>query len=462
MPLKRALGGSQFFTLSFGGIVGLGWIVGMGEWLGKAGPGGAILAFLAGGLVMVLVGFCYGELGAMFPVSGGEVAYTYETFGVPTCFMTGWFLVLSYVTTVLFEAISVGWIASTLVPRIEGPLLYTIRGTPIHRGTLLLEIGVIALISLLNYLGVEPAARLQDLLTYSKIAFAIVFISLGIGWGQATNLQPLFRGGPPGNAWAGISSVFLTTPFWLIGFNSVAQMMEEKAPRTSLKVVGHMIFLSIVAATVFYCLVILSCSMIVPWMDLLHLNLPAATAFEVAFHSRLLPRTVLVAGLLGNVTVLNGTFLSASRVLFALGRAQIISPRLGVVHRSFGTPVAAVTLVATACFGGVFLGRGALLPVVNVTSTCTALAFVLVCLSVIKLRRSRTSQESAYRVPGGRATATLGALASVCIFFLSLYQPYVSGGKSFPLEWTLLIGWSLLGVLFWAGAGRIRLVRLTT
>ena len=61
----------------------------LGDWLRQAGPLGAMLAFVAGGLVMTVVGLCYAELATLLPVSGGELAYAYEAYGVKACFAAG-------------------------------------------------------------------------------------------------------------------------------------------------------------------------------------------------------------------------------------------------------------------------------------------------------------------------------------------------------------------------------------
>src|ERR1051326_508641 len=114
--LQKTIGSWQFFTLSFAAIVGVGWIVVLGGWLRQSGPIGAVIAFLLASVAMMLVGLCYAELVTTLPVSGGEIAYAYEIFGLRTSFVTGWFLALVYVATATFEAISAGWIAAVLFP----------------------------------------------------------------------------------------------------------------------------------------------------------------------------------------------------------------------------------------------------------------------------------------------------------------------------------------------------------
>ncbi|MCB1022373.1 MAG: amino acid permease, partial [Acidobacteria bacterium] len=73
-------------------MIGVGWVTALGSWLTQAGPGGAILAFAAGGAVMLLIGLCYAELTAMLPVAGGEVAYAFAAHGAGRAFVVGWFL----------------------------------------------------------------------------------------------------------------------------------------------------------------------------------------------------------------------------------------------------------------------------------------------------------------------------------------------------------------------------------
>ena len=63
---------------------------------------------------MLAVGLCYAELSSALPVSGGEVAYAYEIFGLRASFVTGWFLVLVWLSAASFEALSAGWIATVL------------------------------------------------------------------------------------------------------------------------------------------------------------------------------------------------------------------------------------------------------------------------------------------------------------------------------------------------------------
>lgn len=143
--LEKALKLRHFFTLCFGTIIGVGWITVLGSWLSEAGSLGAVAAFLGGGFLMILIGLCYTEVATMFPVSGGEVAYAYEIYGVKASFVAGWFLALSYISTVSFEIISVGWVLSYLLPDLQGPVIYVVLGDEVRLGSLLMGLGGAAL-----------------------------------------------------------------------------------------------------------------------------------------------------------------------------------------------------------------------------------------------------------------------------------------------------------------------------
>ncbi len=178
--LKRELKLRHFFVLGFGNIVGVGWIIYVGIWLAQAGPAGSILAFLIGGALMMFIGLCYAELATMLPVTGGEIAYSYEIFGLRTSFAVGWFLALSLITYISFVAISAGWIVNTLIPGFKGALLYSIHGDPVHLGSLMLGLGGVGFFALLNYRGMKSAIRFQEILILALVVFSLVFIGAGI------------------------------------------------------------------------------------------------------------------------------------------------------------------------------------------------------------------------------------------------------------------------------------------
>jgi amino acid transporter len=289
----------------------------------------------------------------------------------------------------------------------------------------------------------------QDILTYTKIAIAVLLICFGFLVGNPTNLEPLFQRGPGGGIWRGVSGVLLTTPFWLSGFNLVAQVMEEKRTDTPMHRVGGMIWLSIATSTVFYILIALACAYVGPWQNIVSADLPAAKAFELAFHSTVATRVVLLVALLGTFTVWNGCAIAACRMLFALGRAYMISSEAGRLHPRYRTPTAAVLFVGVCTALGVLLGRKAISPVINIASATYAVAYVVVSVALIRLRATHPLLARPFRVPGGVPTMVLGVLASFGFLGLALEGPWADSHGNMPPEWIAIIVWSVLGVVAW-------------
>src|ERR1700758_3857892 len=96
LPLRRVLRGTEFFTLAFGSIVGVGWMVVLEDWYRRGGPVGAVLGFLVGGIALGPVAYVYGRLAERIPEAGSEVAYTAAVFPRSISFAAGWSLTLTY------------------------------------------------------------------------------------------------------------------------------------------------------------------------------------------------------------------------------------------------------------------------------------------------------------------------------------------------------------------------------
>ena len=454
--LKRTIGGFGFFALAFGSMIGVGWITALGGWFEQAGPVGAILAFAAGGALMLVIGLCYAEVTPMLPVSGGEVAYAYKAHGTGAAFVIGWFLAFGYLSVSAFEAISVGLVLSYLVPGIDQVPLYEIAGSTVYGSHLALALLFTGFITAINYVGVGVASMVQVALTGIFLLCAAIFVTAGVASGEVANLEPYFGDAALGAAGlGGVLAVFVTVPFWYVGFDTIPQAAEERREGSSLRRLGTYVVLAIVGATLFYVLIILGAGMAGPWQGLVGAPLPTAEAFQAAFESDSLVRVVLVAGLIGLLTSWNWFFLAGSRVLFSLGRGHIVHASFGETHTRHGTPAAAVLFSGVVTFLAACLGRGAILAFVDVGSFCIALAFLGVALSLIKLRKAFPDLERPYRMPGGVALAYLAAAGSVFIMGVMLF-PGSPSMLAWPLEWVILGALTLAGIGFWLGGRAYR------
>ena len=450
--LKKDISGFGFFALAFGSMIGVGWITALGGWFEQAGPVGAIVAFAAGGTLMLIIGLCYAEVTPMLPVTGGEVAYAYKAYGTSKAFIIGWFLAFGYLSVSAFEAISVGLVLSFLLPQIDVFPLYEIAGSTVYATHLLLAFVFTGLITGINYFGVGIASRVQIVLTVLFLLCAVLFVVSGIASGEVGNLAPYFGDSALGSGGlAGMLAVFVTVPFWYVGFDTIPQAAEERRENSPLHRLGLYVVLAIICSTLFYIAIILGAGMAGPWRDIVGEELPTAAAFSAAFESQWLVRLVLIAGLIGLLRSWNGFFLAGSRVLFSLGRGRIIHESFGQAHAKYGTPTTAVLFSGLVTFLSALLGRGAIIAFVDVGSFCIALAFLGVALSLIQLRKKFPDLERPYRMPGGNALAYVAAAGSLFILFVML----VPGSPSrlvWPLEWLILGTLSITGIGFWFAA----------
>ncbi|MGE0589771.1 MAG: APC family permease [Cyclobacteriaceae bacterium] len=453
--LKKDISKIGFFCLAFGAMIGVGWVTAMGPWLRTAGPIGSAIAFAIGGVLMLFIGFCYAEVTAMLPVSGGEVAYAYKAYGSSKSFLVGWFLTFGYLSVSAFEAISIGKIMSYLFPSIDKWPLYNIGGDVIYGSHLLLALIFVALITWINYVGVQSSMRFQVYLTIAFIAIVLGVALAGISVGEFKNLRPFFFQESGNGMIAGIIGVFATVPFWLVGFDTIPQGAEEAKESVSYRTIGILILISIIAAVSFYIVLIISTSMIGDWPSLINTELLTAEAFRIAFGSELVVNTILFAIIIGLLTSWNGFFLAGSRVLFAMGRGRIIAPALGKTHPIYKTPYRAILFSGVVTLIASFLGRGAMIAFVDVGSCCIAAAFLGVSFSFLKLKTKFPNQTRPYKAPGGKVTGYIAVLGSILIL-MAITIPGSPAALRWPLEWVILITLSLLGLIFWVRSKKSR------
>ena len=448
--LKKAIGRLGFFSLAFGSMIGVGWITGLQGMFEQAGPVGTTIAFLLGGALMVVIGLCYAETMKMLPVTGGEVAYAYKAFGTSKAFLIGWCLTLGYLSVSAFEAVSIGIVLSFLI-KIDWWPWYEVGGSIVYGSHVALAFVFTSAVAWINHRGVGLATQIQAGLTLLLVVLAAAFIAAGFYNGEIQNLDPAFGSTQWKVASGGILAVFVTVPFWFVGFDTIPQAAEEREEGFPTHQLGKMLVLAIVGSTIFYVLVFLSVGMTTPWQSIIDQPLPTAAAFETAFGSTFWARLVLIVGLIGLLTSWNGFFLSGCRVLFALGRGHIIHPVFGKTHPKHGTPTAAILLSAVVTFAGSLLGKKAVLVFVNVGSFCIALAFLGVTLSLIKMRRDAGEQVTGLR----RFLPYIAGLGSLFIL-AAMTVPGSPAILPWPMEWIVLGLVLVSGIVFWVSAARIR------
>ncbi len=439
----------QLFTLGVGTIVGVAWLMVLGTVIAGAGPIGAVIAFVVGAVAMIPIALCYAEISGALPYAGGEIVYAFEIFGVGLAYVAGLCLAFIYIINCVFFAVSVGWLVNKLIPGIEGAVLYSLLGEQLRCGDVVIGVVGTVLIAVAHFRGAKTAVQLQDWATYALLIATCIFVIAGFMTGDLRNLRPWVV--PANWAWGagGVLGVLAMTPYFFGGFNTIPQALSELQDSRGREKIAGLLVACLMVSLLFYCLVIVAVSMVLPRPRLLSFDLPVAEAFAAAFKSRALANLVLFAGLVGLIAVWNALFFAATRVLYALGRGYMLHSRLGVLDGRRGSPTAAIVLVSVLTLLGIVLGKSVLLPVVNVTSTLFALMYVIVTVAVLRYRTTGSDVARSFRVPGGTFLVRFGVVFSAYLVCLSLYQQYQSTPGTVPVEWVLLLIFGGAGAVFW-------------
>src|SRR6202049_2448952 len=183
----------DYFALAFGTMIGTGWLVLMDDWLGRGGPLGAILAFALGAVILLPVGYVYGQWVKRLPDAAGEAAYTAQVFPPIVSYVTGWVMLLAYFAVCPWEAIALGKIAAYIFPSLDSVELYRVAGQPVFLPRLLLGIGLTVFLATVNYRGIRLSANFQRVMTSMVLFLFVVVAGISAFHGAPANFHPVFR-----------------------------------------------------------------------------------------------------------------------------------------------------------------------------------------------------------------------------------------------------------------------------
>ena len=446
MALKAVLGRREVFTLAFGAIVGWGWVVLSGDLIEDAGTIGSILAFLAGGALVGIVGLTYAELTAALPRTGGELAFSYRALGPTAAWICSWVLLLTYVGISGFEAVALATVCDYLLPGFGRWPLYEVAGSVVFGSWVLVGIFGTACIATLNWFGIRTSALFQTLATIVLLVIGGSFVLGATVGGTTGNLQPMFTG------WGGFLAVVTVTPFLMIGFDIIPQASEEiSLPSAE---IGRVLLAAVAMATLWYVLIQWSVGFSLSAEARSASELPTAAAAGAAFNSPTAARLVIGAGLMGILTSWNAMFVGATRLVLGMARARLLPAPLARLHATHQTPSGAIVFVTACTLVAPFLGRQALGSIANAASFSAVIAFLMVSLSFVILRRREPELPRPYRVRLGGVVGVAAVLVS--LLFFCLYLPPSPSALIWPIEWGIVLTWFGLGSIAYLAGSRYR------
>jgi basic amino acid/polyamine antiporter, APA family len=439
--LARKLRLTDYFTLAWGTMVGVGWLVVMDDWLTRGGALGALLGFAIGGALLFPIGWVYGKLVAAMPDAAGEIAYTAAAFSHPVSFSTGWMMMLAYFIVCPWEAVAVGRVAGYIVPSLDSLEIYRIAGRPVYLPHLLIGLGLTALLTTLNYRGVRLSATFQNWTAFGTLALFIIFVALGASKGSPRNFPPVFTHAPL----VSFLLVLQIVPYFMTGFESVSKAAEESTPEFRGRGYLKAIWMAVLVGILFYTIIIAAVAFVAPWHELTGQKFMTAVAFQQALGSRWIVNVILAAALLSLFKCFNGNFVAASRMVFALGRRGMIDARAGRIHPQHETPSTAVLCIGLTTGACMLLGDAILVPITEVGSVACAIGWTATCAAYLSMGRSGNQSGLSRLSAIERLVASFGLLVAIAMILMKIV-PAIPG--HFTLyEWLALGIWIAVGAL---------------
>ncbi len=434
----RVLGRWDVLAVAFGAMIGFGWIVLTGGFLADAGTLGAVLAFVIGGVIMALVGLTYAELVSAMPEAGGEHNYVLRGLGSRAAFVTSWSLVFGYISVVAFEAVALPQTMLYLAPDMLAGRLWTVADYDVYATWVAVGVVGAVLITGLNYVGVRPAAVFQSAAVLFLLAVGALLLAGSFVGGSTDNMQPLFVGG-----FGGVVAVLVAVPFLFVGFDVIPQSAGEI--NLPFRQIGKLVVVSVMAAAAFYILVMVTVGSALPQSELAAATLPAAAGMAELWGSRTFGNILVVGGIAGILTSWNGFLLGASRLLYAMAVSGMVPPWFAKVHPRYRTPSNAVLFIGALSVLSPLFGRQMLVWLVDAGGISIVVAFLLVAVTFLVLRRIEPDMERPFRVFQGRSVGVAAALLTLGLGIL--YLPGMPAALIWPYEWLILGAWWLAGVV---------------
>ena len=459
--LKRTLTAWSLIALGIGAIIGAGLFVRTATAAAQnAGPS-VTIGFIGAAIGCALAGLCYAELSSSIPISGSAYTYTYATMGELLAWIIGWDLILEYAVGAATVGIAWSEYLNNLLVNVlhTSPIPYSLSHSPFQHFTdpvtgvvsngmiNLPAFFIVAVISLLLIKGTQESAFVNGIIVVVKVSIVIMIIVFGWNFINPVNHTPYI---PQDSSFTddqgiahhyggimGILGAAGTVFFAFIGFDAVSTAAQEtKNPKRDMPI-G--ILGSLAVCTVLYILFAHVLTGIATVEDFRTGGKEASVAFAIGKYMvgyQWLAQFVTVAILAGFSSVILVMLLGQSRVFYAMGKDGLLPKAFGDLHPKYKTPYKAnlAILVIVGLFAAFIPGD----IVGDMTSIGTLFAFILVCISVIVLRKTEPDLKREFKTPFVPLVPILGVI--VCLAMI------------YGLGWTnwLRLGvWLAIGLVFY-------------
>lgn len=451
--LKKTLGAGALIALGIGAIIGAGlFSITGGAAAANAGPA-ITISFVVAALGCLFAGLCYAEFSSMIPIAGSAYTYSYATMGEFIAWIIGWDLVLEYAVGAATVSISWSRYFGKFMEGFDIHLPESLMAGPWDGGMINLPaVFIVVAMSLMLMKGTQESSRFNSFIVMVKLAVVIIFIVLGWSYINYSNYNPYIPENTGNFGEFGFSGIIRAAAivfFAYIGFDAVSTAAQEaKNPKKDMPI-G--ILGSLLICTILYILFAFVMTGVANYKEFAGKDgiAPVAVAidhmgtFDPA-SGKIIPdfpwlnRAIIIAILGGYSSVILVMLLGQTRVFFSMSKDGLLPKVFSEIHPTFRTPAKSTLLflVFVSLFAAFVPGR----VVGEMTSIGTLLAFILVCMGVMVLRKTQPDAPRAFKVPLMPLTPILGI--ATCLFMM-VFLP----GDT----WLRLIVWLLIGFAIYFG-----------
>lgn len=449
--LRRNLSAANLVTLGIGAIVGTGIFVITGTAAANyAGPG-LTISFLISALGCIMAGLCYAEFAAMIPVAGSVYSYSYTTMGEILAWFIGWILILEYLFAC--SSVAVGW---------SGYMMSLCEGWGVHipwhlsyatfdhteegwvmTGSLFNfpAVFIVALVTSLLIGGIKQSAFINNVIVVIKVGVILLFIGFGLSYIDLGNWSPYVpqNTGEFGNfGWSGILRGAGVVFYAYLGFDALSTAAQEaKNPQ---KDMPKGILISLLVCAVLYIAVTAVLTGIVNYKEL-DVAAPIALAIDrTGAGLAWLSPFVKLGAIAGLSSVILVMMLGQSRIYYAISKDGLLPRFFSKVHPKHGVPHNATIFACIVT--GLFAGLFPLNVLSELVSIGTLMAFTVVCISIVVLRKTQPQLKRPFKTPFVPFIPLLGA--AICLMQMI----------ALPIStWVRLIVWSIIGFIIYFSYG---------
>jgi APA family basic amino acid/polyamine antiporter len=336
--LLRVLGVGFGIAVGVGTTIGSGILRTPGEIASQLGSGPLVLAvWILGGVYALLCCSSVTELGTMLPNAGGFYAYGSRAFGRRTGFVIGCCNAVAEVVATGYLAVALGEFAAGLFPGLAGHIP-------------LVSVTAVLLLALLNWIGLRPGSRAQELTSLAK-ALGLVGLAIACLVSSPPTSVPSLLAGSSGHAHSlflglvvALQGVVITYDGW---YGPIYFVEEDENPSRNLP---RAMMGSVLCCTAIYLLMNAAYLHVLGISHLAGSQLPAADAAMLVF-GKYGQQFILFISIISVFSAINACLMLTPRILFAMARDGLLPRKVTMVNKG-GTPTMALFLCA---FSGILL-----------------------------------------------------------------------------------------------------------